>query len=75
LKNPEACATDDTGNGGNGGNTDCPDPKLCGLPLSDLPVTTPVPEPSTLWLMGAGIAALVAWRRARKLNSALNAST
>jgi len=77
LDNPSACSTDpgDSGSGclinpsacggDDGGTPDCPEPALCALAPNDPPASTAVPEPSTLWLMGAGAAALMARRRRR----------
>ncbi len=70
LVNPGACTAN---GGGDPGNTDCPEQTYCGPPAGGPAETTAVPEPSTLWLMATGIAAMFAGRSRRKLASARNA--
>ncbi len=70
LSNPGACTAN---GGGDPGNTDCPEQTYCGPPAGGPAATTALPEPSTLWLMAAGIAAMFAGRSRRKLASARNA--
>jgi hypothetical protein len=63
LNNPDGCTK---GDGGKGGDPDCLEPALCGTPVINTVAATTVPEPSTIWLMGAGIAAFAARSRRRK---------
>jgi hypothetical protein len=55
-----------------GGDPACPAQAFCDPPAGDPAAPTSVPEPSTLWLMLAGIACLVAHRAQRQSGSVRN---